>query len=632
MCGICGILRFDGLGLDTGQLIKKMTDKLVHRGPDSFGYHSDAHCAFGFRRLSIIDLNTGDQPIGNEDGTIWIVFNGEIYNFQDLRTRLLDAGHHFCTNTDTEVILHAYEEFGVECLKLLRGMFAFAIWDSKQKTLLLARDRLGKKPLYYFHSNDSIIFGSELKAILQSPDVPREVDLTALDAYLAHGYIHPPKTILKGVNKLAPGSYMLVSTSRRSIDIRRYWDLEFTPKTSLSKTEVMEQVRTTLNKAVELRMVSDVPLGVLLSGGIDSTIITGLMASLSSQPIKSFSIGFDTFGYNELPYARLVAERFKTDHHEFVVQPDIAQVVPEIVYYIDEPMNDSSVIPTYFVAKMAHEHVTVVLNGDGGDEAFSGYERYGEILSLLKFSKVIPWKMNDVLRSIVMSVPEDVDFYRFFAKARTFTEINHLSPAKFVMRSYQKWSYPERQFLYRPEVLQDLEALAPFPLEKSLLVDFEKFSYLSVIDQMLAIDSQRYLPDDLLVKMDRMCMANSLEARSPLLDQEMVELAASLPETFKRKANHGKLILRKTFSDLIPETILNRPKHGFSIPLEVWFRKELKEMLYDHLLVKNSRCHEFFEQKAIANILSEHQSGKDHSAKIWGLLVLELWQKQIIGK
>ena len=631
MCGICGILRFDGLMPDTDRLVRKMGDKLIHRGPDDYGYHEETNCALGFRRLSIIDLNTGNQPISNEDGTIWIVFNGEIYNFHELRVRLMNAGHQFHTDTDTEVILHAYEEFGLDCLRLVRGMFAFAIWDSKQQKLLLARDCLGKKPLYYYYSNEGIIFGSELKAILQSPDVPREIDLLALDAYLTYGYIQPPLTILKGVNKLFPGSYMLVSIPERSSIIRQYWDLEFTPKSVLSEQEAVDQVRNTLTEAVRIRMFSDVPIGVLLSGGIDSTIVTGLMAQLSSQPIKSFSIGFDEYGYNELPYARLVADRFKTDHHEFIIRPDITQIIPEVIYYLDEPMDDSSAIPTYCVAKMARQQVTVVLNGDGGDEAFSGYERYGEMLSLLKISKITPRRLNGLIRSLVMNMPENIDFFRFFARVRTFTEINHLSLGEFILRSYQKWSLPMRQSLYRPETWQTLQVSDPFSQEDRILREFNKFASLGAIDQMLAMDSQWYLPGDLLVKMDRMSMANSLEARSPLLDQKVIELAARLPESFKRRNVNGKIILREAFSDLIPDPILKRPKMGFKIPLGAWFRKELNEMLNDQLLAKNACNQEFFEPRIVAKILSEHQAGlDDHTSKIWGLLVLELWQRQIL--
>jgi len=631
MCGICGVLRFDGLESDIAQLVQSMGEKLIHRGPDNYGYHDDPFCALGFRRLSIIDLDTGNQPIGNEDGTIWIVFNGEIYNFKELRTQLMIAGHVFSTNTDTEVILHAYEEFGVDSLKYLRGMFAFAIWDSKRQQLVLARDRLGKKPLYYFFSKEGIIFGSELKAILQCKEVPREVDLLALDAYLAYGYIQPPRTILNGVNKLSPGSYMLISIPGRSSMVRQYWELEFTPKLAISEEEAVDQIRRTLTEAVRIRMFSDVPLGALLSGGIDSTIVTGLMAQLSSLPVKTFSIGFDEIAYNELPYARLVAERFKTDHHELIVHPDIAQIVPEVIYYLDEPMDDSSAIPTYLVAKMARQHVTVVLNGDGGDEAFSGYEHYGDTLSLLLSTKMIPRRMNRFIRSSLMMLPEKVDLFRLITRARTLTELNNLSLGEILSRGFQRWPLSKRQYLYHPEVWQTLQASAnPFP-EETMLNEYKKFAFLGAIDQMLAVDGRNVLPGDLLVKMDRMSMANSLEARSPFLDQELSELAARLPENFKRNGSSGKILLKKAFLDLIPAPILKRPKKGFAIPLGIWFKNELNEMLHDTLLSKNACNTVFFSSRSVANILSEHQSGREnHDRRIWGLLVLELWQQQYL--
>ena len=630
MCGICGVVQFNGLNPDSDLVVRKMADKLLHRGPDDFGYYGDALCAFGFRRLSIIDLKTGHQPIANEDETIWIVFNGEIYNFQELRARLEKSGHHFRTRTDTEVIVHAYEEYGVDCLKYFRGMFAIAIWDRTNQRIFLARDRLGKKPLYYYYSNERIVFASELKSIVQFPGVPRDIDLNSLNIYLTYGYIQPPHSIFKGINKLSPGSYLELSLPERRLVVDRYWKLNFEPKENITEESAQSQVRQTVEEAVRLRMISDVPLGVMLSGGIDSTIVTGIMSKASTQPIKTFSIGFDELDYNELPFARLVAERFKTDHHELIVRPKIAEIIPEVVYYLDEPMDDSSAIPTYLVARMARQHVTVALNGDGADESFSGYSRYGDILRSLQTANFLPRKLNKVLATIFEWIPRNVDVGRLAARTRTLLEINHLSLGEFVLRNYQRWSCVERQSLFRPEIWKDLNGEGPLFPEKILHDYFQTYLSTDAIDQMLAIDTEMYLPGDLLVKMDRMSMGNSLEARSPFLDQEVIALAARLPGDMKRRGRNGKIILKKAFSDLIPAPILTRPKHGFRIPLGLWLKNDLKNMLNDILLSKNAHSLEYFERESISNLLSDHQSGiQNFHSKIWNLLVLELWQQQI---
>jgi asparagine synthase (glutamine-hydrolysing) len=631
MCGICGFVRFDGLPMDSNPMIQKMADKIIHRGPDNFGYYLDDHCALGFRRLSIIDLETGNQPIQNESGTIRIVFNGEIYNFQELRKHLMNVGHSFYTNTDTEVIVHAYEEYGTECLKFLKGMFAFALWDSNKRQLFLARDRVGKKPLFYFFSPNEIIFASELKSLLQHPHTPREIDLYSLDEYLMYGYVNSPRTILNGVKKLAPGSFLLVSEALTTPIIDRFWELDFSKKINLKEEDISEQLRETIVNAVRLRMVSDVPLGVLLSGGIDSTIVTGIMAGISNRPVNTFSIGFEEMGYNELPYARLVADRYKTNHHELIIKPDIAEIIPKIIYSLDEPMDDSSAIPTFFVAQMARQYVTVSLNGDGADESFSGYDRYGEMLKLLSISKSLPININAFIRSLLKKVPDEIDIFDFFSKARTLTNINHLNPVQLILRSYQKWESTERFSLYHSDVRAELLAQKPILSEDLFLAEFKKVSFLHPIDQMLAIDNQMYLPNDLLVKMDRMCMANSLEARSPFLDQDVIQFAASLPVSFKRKAGHGKLILRKVFSDLIPAELLQRPKHGFRLPLGHWFRKELKDMLFDYVLGKDSSSGSFFNPKTIDVYFKKHQNGEDFTVKLWGLFVFELWIRELLS-
>ena len=629
MCGICGILSFDVLPRESRQLVRRMSAELIHRGPDSAGSFADDRVALGFRRLNIIDLSTGDQPIPNEDETVWIVFNGEIYNFRSLRQKLEAAGHRFRTRTDTETIIHAYEEYELEFVQHLRGMFAFAIWDARRGRLVLARDRVGKKPLYYYQGADQLFFASELKALLQAPSVPRQIDLVALDEYLTYQYIPAPHTILQGVCKLPPGHLLVANTQTGRVDIQRYWQLNYQPKMHLSEAEAAEELRARLAEAVRLRLISDVPLGALLSGGVDSSIVVGLMAQTSDQPVKTFSIGFEQSSFNELPYARQVARRFGTDHHEFIVRPEAVAVVPEIVHYLDEPMADSSAIPTYYVAKMARQHVTVVLNGDGGDEVFAGYERYPTVLALLRLSRLPAWLLQGVLRPVLAAWPEHLDYKRIVARGRTLTEVSHLSLGEHFLR--QETVFPRwlREELYTPDLARVIAASHPEGAESYMLDYFHSPDDLGRLDQMLQADTHTYLPGDLLVKMDRMSMAHSLEARSPFLDQDIVQFAASLPEAYKRRGNAGKLVLKRACADLLPEDIQTRPKQGFGVPIGQWFRRELRELVCDALLDPRARGRGLFRIEAIRALLAEHQQGRhDHSSRLWALLVFELWQRQ----
>ena len=631
MCGICGILSFDILPSEARELVRCMSDQLIHRGPDSDGFYADDCVALGFRRLSIIDLSTGDQPIPNEDETVWIVLNGEIYNFRSLRRKLEAVGHRFRSRADTETIIHAYEEYELDFVQHLRGMFAFALWDARRGRLVMARDRLGKKPLYYYQDGDQLLFASELKALLQAPSVPRQIDPVALGEYLTYQYIPAPHTILQGVRKLPPGHLLVANTQTGRVDTQRYWQLSYQPKLHLSEAEAAEELRTRLEEAVRLRLISDVPLGALLSGGVDSSIVVGLMAQVSDQPVKTFSIGFEESSHNELPYAQQVARRFGTDHHEFIVRPEAVAVVPEIVHYLDEPMADSSAIPTYYVAKMARQHVTVVLNGDGGDEAFAGYNRYPTVLTLLRLSRLPRWLLQGVLRPALAAWPEHLDYRRLAARGRTLTEVSHLSLGEHFLR--QETVFPRwlREELYTPDLARVIAASRPEGAESYMLAYFRSPDGLGRLDQMLQADTHTYLPGALLVKMDRMSMANSLEARSPFLDQDIVQFAASLPEGYKRRGNAGKLVLKRACADLLPEDIQTRPKQGFGVPIGQWFREELREMLYDVLLGACARQRGLFRTEAVANLLHEHQSGKcDHSSRLWALLVLELWQRQFL--
>jgi asparagine synthase (glutamine-hydrolysing) len=631
MCGICGIIEFDGLHPKNVDLTRKMADQLTHRGPDNAGYYHDNHCSFGFRRLSIIDLNTGDQPIRNEDGSVWIVFNGEIYNYRELRSQLEVKGYRFSTQTDTETIIHAYEEYGVDCLQYLDGMFAFAIWDAKQRKLFLARDRFGKKPLYYYLTRNSILFASELKALLQSPQVPRDIDLKSLDEYLTYHYVPAPHTILRDVCKLSPAHYLVVSSDNPEPIIRAYWQLEYQPKLDLSKNEAAQLIRSTMSNAVRARMISDVPLGALLSGGVDSSIVVGLMAEASSHPVKTFSIGFEEEAYDELEYARMIAKRFKTDHHEYIVHPEAASIIPKVVRFLDEPMADASAIPTYYVAQMARQHVTVVLNGDGADEIFGGYTRYSATQKLRQLSRIPRWLIRGLLKPILDSWPESLNYGRIRQRGQTFVEVSPLTFSEHYLRQCTTFSYPQRESLYLPEIADLIKKSNHSSSEDYLLSMFHPDGGLGSVDQMLRADILAYLPGDLLVKMDRMCMANSLEGRSPFLDYHLAELVGQLPGTYKHQGNRGKIILKQAFADLLPEEIRTRKKQGFGVPLESWFHNELRDMTWDILRSRRMIERGIFDIKTIKDLLEQHQNGqRDCSQQIWTLLVLEVWQQQFL--
>jgi asparagine synthase (glutamine-hydrolysing) len=559
------------------------------------------------------------------------VFNGEIYNYRELRTRLETKGYHFTTQTDTETILHAYEEYGTDCLQHLNGMFAFAIWDAKRRRLFLARDRLGKKPLYYYLTPHGIIFASELKALLQSPRVPRSIDLKALDEYLTFHYVPAPRTILQDVRKLPPAHFLLISCDDPTAIIQSYWHLEYQPKLNIPESEAARLVRSTLDDAVRARMISDVPLGALLSGGVDSSIVVGLMAQASTQPIKTFSIGFEEKAYDELEYARLIANRFKTDHHEFVVKPEAASIIPKVVHFLDEPMADASAIPTYYVAQIARQHVTVVLNGDGADETFGGYNRYSTVQSLQHLSRLPGWFIGGMLKPILGAWPQGLDYGRIRQRGQTFLEVAPLTFGEHYLRQCTTFPHALRESLYLPEIAGLVRKASDSTTEEYLLSMFTSGTGLGQLDQMLRADILAYLPGDLLVKMDRMCMANSLEGRSPFLDYRLVELAAQLPEKYKRRGGYGKIILKKTFADLLPEKTRTRKKQGFGVPLDSWFRNDLRDMVYDTLLSHRAVERGLFETQTIKRLLDQHQNGQfDNSQHLWTLLVLELWQQKFL--
>jgi asparagine synthase (glutamine-hydrolysing) len=623
MCGIAGAL---GSAADD-RLIVPLIEAQRHRGPDAWGVWADQTCALGHRRLSIIDLSeAGRQPMTNDDSSVWITFNGEIYNFQALRAELERAGHRFRTRTDTEVIIGAYEQWGAECVKRLRGMFAFGLWDRRLKRLLLARDRVGKKPLFYTQPAGRFLFASELQGLLADPDVPRQVNLTAIDEYLSWGYVPAPLTGFRNIFKLPPAHWMTVQVTDAGLVTRteRYWQLDYEPKLKLSEAEAIEALREKLTEAVRLRMISDVPLGAFLSGGIDSSVVVGLMAKLSDRPVKTFSIGFAETAYDETAHARRIAKLWKTEHHEFIVEPNALEILPTLVRHYGEPYADSSAVPTFYVSRLTREHVTVALNGDGGDESFAGYERYlgnrvaervrgipGSALAAGMLSSLLPDSINpkNRLRNVK----------RFLAVA--------MQP---MAERYGRWvgyfSEADKQQLYRGELRDTLAQARPVEWLEEL---FAGTAGLEAVDATMAVDVQSYLPFDLLVKVDITSMANSLEARSPFLDHEVMELAARLPVEMKLRGKTAKYLIKRAFADLLPPENVNRRKMGFGVPVGQWFRRELRELLCDSLLASDSRTREYFAPGEVERLVTTHISGQaDHAFPLWSLLMLELWLRE----
>jgi len=630
MCGICGKLNFSKDEQVERRLIEQMCQVLSHRGPDDEGVYVKGNFGLGHRRLSIIDLTpAGHQPMGNEDKTVWISFNGEIYNYLELREQLECRGHRFISSTDTETILHLYEEEGVECLNRLRGMFAFAIYDENNERLFLARDRVGKKPLVYALKDDFLIFASEIKALLLDPTMKREVDFVALHHYLTYEYCPSPLTIFKGISKLPPAHFLTWEKGR--VKIERYWDLSYREKLILAhEEEYEERFKEIFEESVRIRMRSDVPLGAFLSGGIDSSATVAFMSKLNSRPVKTFSIGFEEEEYNELPYAKIVADRFKTDHHEFLVKPDAVEVLPRLVYYYNEPFADSSAIPTYYVSRLTRGHVTVALNGDGGDESFAGYERYIAD-RLAGYYQMVPAIVREkVIRRMVESLPHSENRRNFFRRLKRFVRGISEQPERRYVRWICFFDNEMKDDLYSREFKSMVLGIDSADLTVQW---YGKADGKSFIDRTLYVDVMSYLPDDLLVKVDIASMANSLEARSPFLDHTLMEFAASLPSELKLKRVNTKYLLKQLLKDILPPEILKRKKMGFGVPLDRWFRRELKEMAYDTLLSQSALNRGYFKRESIEKLLNEHVSMKaDHSYRIWALLFLELWHCMFIDR
>jgi asparagine synthase (glutamine-hydrolysing) len=614
MCGIAGYI--SAVKAPEASLVRAMCGEIRHRGPDDDGFYTDSFCGIGMRRLSIIDLSTGRQPISNEDGSIQVVFNGEIYNYQELREDLAARGHRFTTHSDTEVLVHLYEQDGPAGIARLRGMFAYAIWDKRAGKLLLARDRFGKKPLYYANLPQGFYFASEVKC-LRAAGVPLDIDSEALKLYLQFGYVPDPWSAFQKVRKLQPGCWLTVDL-RGQEKQGRYWELpppEESEPAGLKSEDTCAEIRRVFDESVRLRMIADVPLGAFLSGGIDSSLVVGSMARQSGQPIRTFSIGFEEEGYNELPYARLVAKHYGTEHHELMVHPDAADLIGKTIRFFDEPFADSSAIPTYLVSEFAAQHVKVVLSGDGGDELFGGYHSFFEVDRMRRFD-CVPQLARRAIGAAAGLLP-------YSAYGKNF--LRSLSRPNALERYFEYTSvntYYLRSRVLKPEwTLPTDAAFLRRTFDGAILDDSH-----DALSQAMYFEATAKLTGDILVKVDRMSMANSLEVRCPLLDHRLAELANRIPNRWKTRDGKGKLILLQALGEYLPPELLNRPKKGFSVPLPAWFRGPLREFVADCLTSKRFLERGFVSPPQIQSMLEEHWDGRRNNASfLWLLLVLELW-------
>lgn len=613
MCGIVGIHSLGDRPVSAEE-VAAMADSIVHRGPDDCGYFVAPGLGLGMRRLSIIDLETGKQPICNEDSSVWIVLNGEIYNFREKRRELEARGHRFRTAADTEVIVHLYEEYGLDCVDHLRGMFAFALWDTRTRSLLLARDRIGIKPLYYGVFGDRLVFGSEVKSLLTLPEVRQQLDfdwraVQHLFTFLATA---PTRSIVEGIRKLEPG-HILTVTDGRGPTLKRYWDLRFEPGPPRSEDEIVEELVAVLEEAVDLHMVSDVPLGAFLSGGMDSSAVVAMMAKLARRPVKTFSIGFGVADFDELEHARVMANQLGTDHRELVLEPDVFDVLDDLAWYLDEPFGDSSAIPTYMVSKLAARDVTVVLSGDGGDEVFGGYDKYvvegreRRLESLLRLAR-------PALGVAASMMPDDV-------RGKNLLRHFSLSGSDRYLDACSFFPPREQAKLFTGEVQALMPAEGAWRAQKQNLSRGSK-DWLSALQYN---DFHGYLPLDILTKVDRMSMAHSIETRVPLLDHVLVETAARIPSALLIKDSQTKYILKKAMRGTLPESIVNRRKQGFAIPLGHWFRGQLSNHVRELLLSSTARSRGIFEPRYVERLIERHEQGRPLDLHIWTLMSFELW-------
>jgi len=616
MCGIAGILGRDGRPVTADEL-SSMCAVLAHRGPDDEGAYLGPGVGISMRRLSIIDLTTGHQPVSNEDGSVWVVLNGEIYNYRELRHALECRGHHFSTTSDTEVIVHLYEEQGPRCVEKLRGMFAFAVWDETRRELMLARDRLGIKPLYYGEVGGRFVFASEIKAILTLRQTETRLDWQALGHLFTFQVTPRDRSIVEGIRKLEP-AHVLITSADGAPRIRRYWDASFDPDYRLTETTAAERLHELLEESVRLHLVSDVPLGAFLSGGVDSSAVVGLMSQLTSEPVKTFSIGFDDADYNELEHARLVARTFGTDHKELVLEPDVIDVLDDLAWYLDEPLGDSSAIPTYMVSRIASESVTVVLSGDGGDELFGGYDKYLVEGRERRYGWMPP-PLRWALRAGARAMPEGMRGRNFLRHVSLAGHDRYLDATTLFRRAQQAR-------LFAPDAFALISPHDPWA-ENRRWLGHRRLHWLSALQYS---DLHTYLPLDILTKVDRMSMAHSIESRVPLLDHKVVEFAATIPPELQIHRGRTKHVFKRALAGLLPDTILDRPKHGFAIPLGRWFRGRLGGFLRDLLLSPTSRRRAIFDPAYVEQLIERHDRGRHLDHQLWTLISFELWCRRFL--
>lgn len=633
MCGITGGLWFDERNAINATVLGSMAHAIEHRGPDDAGTHLESlqrdvtgvipGVALGFRRLSIIDLAGGHQPMSNEDGSVWIVFNGEIYNYRDLRRRLEGSGHKFQTDSDTETIVHLYEDLGTECFAHLNGMFAVAIWDRTKRQVVLARDRLGKKPLFYQWHDGQLLFGSELKAISQSPTFDSKLSAGAIDQFLTYQYVPHPNSIYQHSRKLPPGRFAVVRES--GIEVKSYWNVDWRHETQISEQEAASKLDELLRDSIRLRLRSDVPLGAFLSGGVDSSLIVALAQEQLDTPLNTFSIGFAENDFDETSYARQVAGWVRTNHNEFKVTPHAVSVLDQLVWHYDEPFGDSSSIPTWYLCQRTREQVTVALSGDGGDELFAGYDRYRAIWLSQWFNRLIP--VAPILGSrFVQKLPHSNRQRSFVRRLQRFGQALNEPAARQFMNWLQIFPERMRAELYRDEFVEQLPNEDPYEFFESA---WRGVGDRDVVSRASLADLVTYLPCDLMTKVDIASMAHGLECRQPFLDYRLVEFAASLPVSLKFRFGSGKRLLRRTFERLLPRQIWTRKKMGFGVPLGYWFQNELRELMYERLLSNDSRCHQFLKPDAIQTLVEQHVAGRvNHCYRLWNLLILESWLRR----
>ena len=618
MCGIAGVIEFDSQRPADQAGLQRMAQALVHRGPDAEGIYQTGSVGLAHRRLSIIDLASGQQPMHSPDGQVSLIFIGEIYNYRELRVELQQAGHHFRTRSDTEVLLSAYLHYGLDAFAKLNGMLAAAVWDARTQQLVLVRDRFGKKPLFYYQDEQRFVFGSEIKALLAYGGIDRRLNPAALHEYLTYSYVISEQTVLEGIRRVPPAHVLVLDNNlhNKEVTCRPYWEFQFQPNSNVpDENEAEAQLETLLHQAVERRMISDVPLGAFLSGGIDSSLVVAMMAQSSPRPVQTFTIGFNESDYSEIEDARIVARHLGTDHHEMIVQPSALEILPDLVQHFDEPFGDSSAVPTYYVCQAARQHVTVALSGDGGDEVFAGYTRYQDLQHYQYLDAVPNWLRHLFIKPMARVLPFSVPGWNYLYA------LGSLSHRGF---SDALVTYPYiHDKLYTPEFKALLRGVDAFAPTAQLL---EQTKHLDPVSQYQYLDTCQYLPADILTKVDRMSMAHSLEVRAPFLDAPWVEYVASLPVSYKLRDGVSKYLLRKICKRLLPPAVLSKPKQGFALPKADWFQQDLWHFAAEVLLETKTRARGYVRPAAVKQLLDQHATGRrDYSAWIWSLLVLELW-------